>query len=369
MIQRAIVDAAGIMVMLCSTNLCYCFNGKRSEGMGMLQSWNSKHTSAATTIAATMAVLLTSYFGLAGAVQATEVRHPHTQHDTGDGYIPTGKGWGKFDPSGMAFARANKSSRTSTNGILYYGGPLIVHPVNVYYIWYGGWDFNSVTDPTDKTTQTLLNTFGSSIGGTPYFNINTTYYDFNKKYVTGAVALPNSTVDSGGPSTLSDADVQAIVANALANGALPTDPDGVYFVLTSKEVKESSGFCTQYCAWHTHGTINGEDIKYGFIGNPESQCPLNCAVQINTPNSNYAADTMANLIAHELAESTTDPDLNAWFDRRGYENADKCAWKFGTTSQDSTNGPIYNVSFGGKKWLLQQNWINAGGGYCTLANP
>ena len=39
---------------------------------------------------------------------------------------------------------------------------------------------------------------------------------------------------------------------------------------------------------------------------------------------------MASIIAHELEEAATDPDLNAWYDRRGDENADKCAWTFGT---------------------------------------
>jgi hypothetical protein len=41
---------------------------------------------------------------------------------------------------------------------------------------------------------------------------------------------------------------------------------------------------------------------------------------------------MASIIAHELEEAATDPDLNAWYDRRGMENADKCAWTFGSTS-------------------------------------
>ena len=40
---------------------------------------------------------------------------------------------------------------------------------------------------------------------------------------------------------------------------------------------------------------------------------------------------MASIIAHELEEAATDPDLNAWYDSRGDENADKCAWTFGTT--------------------------------------
>jgi hypothetical protein len=50
-------------------------------------------------------------------------------------------------------------------------------------------------------------------------------------------------------------------------GALPKDTNGVYFVLTSADVNETSGFRTQYCGWHARGTIAGSDIKYAFIGN------------------------------------------------------------------------------------------------------
>ncbi len=309
---------------------------------------------------AAITVLLTSAFGLGGAVQATEVRHPGEQHDTGDNLKPTGKGWGERDASGVTAANAQKFSRTSNNGIFYHGGPIMLGTVNMYYIWYGAWDFSK------DNTNTILNSFGSYIGGTPYFNINTTYFDSTNTAVSGLVALPNTTVDIGSQgATLNDTAVQNIVANALSNSLLPADPNGVYFVLTSKEVTETSGFCTQYCAWHTHGTINGQDIKYGFVGNP-LQCPSACSAQTTTPNGNMGADAMANLIAHELAESTTDPDLNAWFDKRGFENADKCAWKFGTTSTLST-GAKYNVTWGLTNWLLQENWINAGGGSCTLA--
>jgi Phosphate-induced protein 1 conserved region len=315
--------------------------------------WNA--TSAAITRLAVITILLTSYFGLAGAVQATEVRQPSAQHDRGDNLRPTGKGWGEFDPSGMV----NRLGRGSNNnGISYHGGPVLLDTVNVYYIWYGPWTFTST-----NSTYDILNGFGTSIGGTPYFNINTTYYNSTPTHVSGLVTLLNNITDTGSQGlTLNDSAVQNIVANALAHG-LPTDTNGVYFVLTSKDVTETSGFCTQYCAWHTHGTINGKDIKYGFIGDP-MQCPSACSAvnQTTAPNSNAEADSMANLIAHELAESTTDPDLNAWFDNRGFENADKCAWKFGTTSSS-------NVSFGGRNWLLQENWVNAKGGYCALHYP
>jgi hypothetical protein len=74
---------------------------------------------------------------------------------------------------------------------------------------------------------------------------------------------------------------------------------------------------------------------------------------------------MANIIAHELSEAATDPDLNAWYDFLGNENADKCAWKFGTESS-APNGSKYNVTFGSFKYLLQMNWVNASGGYCSI---
>jgi len=78
------------------------------------------------------------------------------------------------------------------------------------------------------------------------------------------------------------------------------------------------------------------------------------------------ADGMASIIAHELEEATTDPDLNAWYDQRGEENADKCAWTFGGTSS-AANGSQYNMVLGGRQYLIQQNWVNAKGGYCALS--
>jgi hypothetical protein len=61
-----------------------------------------------------------------------------------------------------------------------------------------------------------------------------------------------------------------------------TDTNGVYFVLTSADVNESSGFCKKYCGWHTSAIINGLDIKYAFVGNAD-RCPKNCAPQTTSP--------------------------------------------------------------------------------------
>ncbi len=44
----------------------------------------------------------------------------------------------------------------------------------------------------------------------------------------------------------------------------------------------------------------------------------------------------------------TDPQLNAWYDQKGAENSDKCAWTFSGT-----------VSIGTQSWKIQGNWSNA----------
>lgn len=267
--------------------------------------------------------------------------------------VPSGKGWG------VAVDRSNatgKAKPTRGNGISYHGGPLILGTTNVYYIWYGNWSGNSAT--------TILTDLAQNMGGSPYFNINTTYYNGSNTHVSNSVHYAGSTTDSYSQGTsLSDAQIQAVVSSAISSGRLPKDTNAVYFVLTSSDVTASSGFCTQYCGWHTNGTIAGSDIKYSFVGNPD-RCPSACEQQTTGPNGNAGADGMASIISHELEEAVTDPDLNAWYDTRGQENADKCAWTFGATYTVS-NGSSANMKLGTRDYLIQQNWVNASGGYCA----
>jgi len=269
---------------------------------------------------------------------------------------PSGRGFLTRD--GAVSGQAKPGGGSSSNGINYHGGPVMLRTVNVYYIWYGSWSGNTAT--------TILTNFISNLGGSPYEHINTTYYDGSSRHVAGAIHYAGAVNDSYSQgTTLSDAGVQAVVANAISSGALPNDTNGLYFVLTSADVNESSGFCTQYCGWHNHATLSGSDIKYAFVGNPD-RCPTACAAQTVGPNGNAGADGMTSIIAHESEEAISDPDLNAWYDRRGNENADKCAWTFGTESTAS-NGAKYNVKLGGAPYLIQQNWVNASGGYCAMS--
>ncbi len=269
---------------------------------------------------------------------------------------PNGKGIGTMSHHpffGESFSGA------SGNGIDYHGGPLILGGVDVYYIWYGNW-----SGKAGALAKRVLTNLVSHIGGSPYFNINTTYYDGNGAAVTNKVTYKGSTSDNYSHKTaLSDQDIASIVAGALGKGKLPMDSHGIYFVLTSSDVTETSGFCSQYCGWHDHGAIAGQDVKYAFIGDPD-QCPDACNAQTATISGSTAADGMASIISHEMEEATTDPDLNAWYSQQGGENADMCAWTFGT-EQKTSSGAQYNTTLGGMNYLIQQNWVNAKGGYCA----
>jgi hypothetical protein len=265
--------------------------------------------------------------------------------------------------------RAAAKAPTASTAITYHNGPVMTNAngVNAYVIWYGAWDNVSAT-PQSKGSA-LLTTMLQGIGGTPYFNINTTYTDAAGTRITNKVTLAGQTTDAAYSlgKRLTDANVKTIVSNAITKGKLPKDANGVYFVLTAKDVTETSGFLTKYCGWHTHATIATTDIKYSFVGDPSSKL-ANCAQQLVGPNgATYAgADAMVSVIAHELEEAATDPDLNAWYDGSGAENADKCAWTFGTTST-ATNGAKYNVTWGGTQFLIQQNWLAGASQGCAMA--
>ena len=58
---------------------------------------------------------------------------------------------------------------------------------------------------------------------------------------------------------------------------------------------------------------------------------------------------LANVTAHELSETITDPRNGGWYDSGGAENGDKCAWTF--------TGPVTlrNRSV----WTLQGEWSNS----------
>jgi coproporphyrinogen III oxidase len=64
---------------------------------------------------------------------------------------------------------------------------------------------------------------------------------------------------------------------------------------------------------------------------------------------------MISVVAHELEEAITDPNLNAYYDSSGNENADKCAWTFGQAQTLLPSGAYYNMTVAGLHFLVQRN--------------
>src|SRR3954470_1773740 len=271
----------------------------------------------------------------------------------------------QFGPIGEAIVTGN--------GIEYNGGPVMLGPHNVYFIWYGNFSGN--------IALTMLPDLINGFGGSQYFNTNTTYGDASANIANTATMAGQFFDNYSQGKALTGTTFSNLINAALNSGKLPVEPNGIYFVLTSPDVTlnfppatpggSPQGFCTAFCGFHTSGTFGATDIKVAFIGDPATQCPSGhpggtCSAQSLSPNGNEGADAMADVIAHELNETITDPHGDAWFhiDTSG-EVGDLCNFKFGTTFS-SLNGAHANIVLNGRQFLIQSNWLNSGGGSCAM---
>src|SRR5207302_5455871 len=80
--------------------------------------------------------------------------------DEGKVFAPTGKGL-------PVEREATRGPVAKANGISYHGGPVMTSAKTIYYIWYGTWTSSS-------TPVQILPSLASGLGGSSYFNINTT---------------------------------------------------------------------------------------------------------------------------------------------------------------------------------------------------
>ena len=256
---------------------------------------------------------------------------------------------------GIYVRRTNVTLNTTTviqgNGIQYNGGPIMVQH-NAYLIWYGNW--------TGNTALTIFPDLVIGFDGSPYLNTLTTYFDSHHATVQNQMALSGQAFNyyTHG-STLDDVTMQAVLRETFSSGTLTPDPNGLYIVMTTADVGVTAGgasFCQDFCGYHSHASIQGLDIKYAFVGNPD-RCPSACP-EPGTPNGNPGADGMASVIGHEVAEAITDPDPITGWNRNSVqlgEVGDLCV------------GQIGSVSLLNRQFLLQPLWVNAQGGFCGFS--
>lgn len=259
---------------------------------------------------------------------------------------------------------------TATTPITYHGGPVMGTP-EIYLIFYGNWNQANGTDT--PAGQQIVRDWAAAIGTTSRYLINDTYdTPGNGNNVSGNAIYNgrNVTLTGSYNKRLRDSQILAAVDSTILSGALgPFNPNGVYFLITSSDVTATSGFCTQYCGWHSYSVKSYGRLKYSFIGNA-ARCLNGCAAQAVSPNGNAGVDGSISILTHELEEAHTDPELNAWYDAAGAENSDKCAWTFGHFQSQLPSGAWYNVSGGGRNFLIQRGLkhIVGTGDFCMQNN-
>ncbi|PWU00533.1 MAG: hypothetical protein C5B51_24965 [Terriglobia bacterium] len=279
----------------------------------------------------------------------------------------TVNGTGIRRPYGYPIPADNDAARSPK--ITYHGGPILLGSVPVYIIYYGAFP---------AITTSIVNDFFSNIGGSPQYNVNTTYFDGQGNHIQNAITFSlatsvyNDNYSQG--KNLSGNGVQKVVQVAIQGGHLPADSTGIYFVVTATDVT-IAGFCSSFCAYHANSTsiVAGMDIKYSLIPDPTQACAGcdgNVAIygQNITPNGDLGGDEMTDSIMHELSEAVTDPDGTAWFTRGGAENGDLCNFTYGST-YIAPNGAVANAHLGTRDYLIQEIWENTGKGFCANTLP
>ncbi len=322
---------------------------------------------------------------LAACSDATGVAKPSTSVDLAPSYgqdvtpDAANEGHVHFMPlksnAAEAHSQAGKSRPGSGTGISYHGGPVLQAGTKVVAIYWSGSAIynggpNPSTLPTGTGTQdgSLVGFFLRNLGGSPYFGINSSYTDGSGRAIVNSVSYTgfwaNAANAPTGTQNVTDAAMIAMLQSGFDSGALTYDGSTLYVIFTAGKVNLGGGFGSQYCGYHTHGTVTIGGVAKNALYSAmpyDYAYPGSCTNGSPSPNNDPGADGEVSVLAHEIEETTTDMMGNAWYDSRGYENADKCAWTWGT----SYNG-VSNITFGGRAFLVQQNWKNTGSGGCGM---
>ena len=225
----------------------------------------------------------------------------------------------------------------STSLLQYNGGDIMKSAVVKAIYWGSSWMNSSFVG--DKITG-----LASFYGGEGGSNYSTTCNEYTG--TSGAVGdaltyngyqIDTSAAVKNGSRT---APILAEVCKIIGNGAVTNG----YYPVYIDQPRGHAGFC----AWHSWGSCNGVNIQFAFFFNLDGD--PGCDPQDSVTSHSQGLSALANVSGHELSEARTDPRGAGWYDSSGAENADKCAWTFGKTALQFTNGST---------WKVQGNWSNA----------
>ncbi|HTA33621.1 MAG TPA: IPT/TIG domain-containing protein [Solirubrobacteraceae bacterium] len=176
------------------------------------------------------------------------------------------------------------------------------------------------------------------------------------------------------PICLTEEQLRAEITKYVEGRKLPMDLQHLYFLLTPPGVEScieaKSHECSagtkhaSYCSYHGYIQVTGTLIIV-YTNNPYVE-GTNCDNGEEHPSGEPSDATIGGGLAHEYAESVTDPELNAWYDSKGEEVADKCRTlkvptEFGEPLGKAPDGSNYNQVINGDLYWYQQMWSNEAG--------
>jgi hypothetical protein len=225
-------------------------------------------------------------------------------------------------------------SKGSSPQLVYHNGPILPATTVAAIFWGSSWSNPSFVG--DKING--MDSFYGEVGGSDYAKTSDEYTDTTRQ-VTSSISYAGHFFDySPAPthapntSTILNKVCQVIGVNLVPNGYY------VVYVDTRRHVS--------YCAWHSWGDCGGVPIEFGFVFNLDGDAGCDPGAPYGEHSQGLAA--IANVSGHELSETRTDPRGTGWTDAQGAENADKCAWSFGSQP----------VLFKPSSWRIQGNWSN-----------
>ncbi len=234
---------------------------------------------------------------------------------------------------------AKAAARNST--LVNHGGPVISSARVVSIFWGPSTTWGTSGSPS-ILASTITGFFGN-FGTTGEYNVITQYSGIQPTNLTTQSWVDNSTP----PTNATDSAVQGEVRkylNTFHGGVADAStiyevflPPGSYASFGSSD--SCGGPNLVFCAYHSNFSYNSVDVKYSSMPYPScSGCQW---------TGWTTAENIEHFACHETREAVTDPDGNAWYDRRGNEADDKCAW---------SPALFLDAGFG-----YQDEWSNANG--------
>jgi hypothetical protein len=256
-------------------------------------------------------------------------------------------------------AQSSRPSKGGSNNLAYRGGAVEHTPTIVLVEWGSQW----LTNGDASGEIGVLKLFLGGLDGRETWSTSTTQYcsgvstgtancltSLSASYISYPASQSFQFYDDTSSPAPSQPTQTDLANEAKKIAGLVGNTADRQFVIATATHNSSSGFGTQYCAWHSStssastGTVAYTNLPY------MTDAGGSCGANFNGLGPNAGITIVE---GHEYAESVTDAYPNGgWLDGNGAENGDKCAWI--STGQGATA----SVTFPTGTFPVQSLWSN-----------